>query len=562
MGLSTGLFLSFSSSSSLTLRLLYCPGMDPLDLEVAKESGSTEEERVHASAVWGVVARHHWLLCTLLLMNAAANEALPLCLNKVAPPAAVVVISVTLVLVFGEILPTAVFTGPGRLRLAAKMVPVVWALMWITAPVSWPVARGLDWLLGARKAEKRLNRRQIGTLIGLHLRARRVQPLRRALLAGYQDDLDSLGAGRRDGGLGGDSCRLDDRNSTPSVKGDDLGDPVVSARDTTPFLVPGRSSGTTKVDSSTCVGSGPAPSIGGRFFQRLFSSVSRGSTNVGEGDDVRRAESLTEDEVTIVRETLKLATKTVSDAMTPLAAVRMLSAEDTVFDDNTLADVLGLGHSRIPVYRCGNRHNITGVLMVKKLIVLSPSEKRPLRDMPLRGPLLVHPDAGLLETLNLFQAGKSHLALVTRHGRMLARAWRAGVDVEPGRVEVLGIITVEDVLEELIGEEIYDEDDYFQMLAPLGLQSPTLPPPTHHDGHEGSSNGRTLSNGREWGAEVADVEAGSAHFDAEPFTRPAVLSAIRKFRLLGERRRGRRLQCGTSAESLLSIAAASNPTTY
>jgi hypothetical protein len=82
-------------------------GMDPLELEVAKESGGTEEERVQATAVWSVVARHHWLLCTLLLINAAANEALPLCLNEVAPPAAVILVSVTLVLIFGEILPSA-----------------------------------------------------------------------------------------------------------------------------------------------------------------------------------------------------------------------------------------------------------------------------------------------------------------------------------------------------------------------------------------------------------------------------------------------------------------------
>ena len=37
-----------------------------------------------------------------------------------------------------------------------------------------------------------------------------------------------------------------------------------------------------------------------------------------------------------------------------------------------------------------------GVLMVKKLIVLNPAAHRPLKDMHLRHPLLVHPDAGLL----------------------------------------------------------------------------------------------------------------------------------------------------------------------
>ena len=77
---------------------------------------------------------------------------------------------------------------------------------------------------------------------------------------------------------------------------------------------------------------------------------------------------------------------------------------------------------------CGDRggdvHNVVGVLMVRKLIVLDPNERRALRDVPLRAPLVAHPDAGLLETLNAFQAGRSHLALVTRHGARLRRAMR------------------------------------------------------------------------------------------------------------------------------------------
>jgi len=127
--------------------------------------------------------------------------------------------------------------------------------------------------------------------------------------------------------------------------------------------------------------------------------------------------------------------------------------------------VLGAGFSRVPVFRGGNRHNVVGTLMVKKLIVLDPNERRHVRDVPLRAPLLAHPDAGLLETLNAFQAGRSHMALVTKHASRLERAWRLNEDVAAGAVEILGIITVEDVLEELIGEEIQDEDDYAETLT-------------------------------------------------------------------------------------------------
>ena len=102
--------------------------------------------------------------------------------------------------------------------------------------------------------------------------------------------------------------------------------------------------------------------------------------------------------------------------------------------------------------------------MVKKLIVLDPNERRTVRDVPLRAPLLAHPDAGLLETLNAFQAGRSHMALVTRDASRLERAWRRNEDVAVGAAEILGLITVEDA-EELIGEEIQDEDVYVTELT-------------------------------------------------------------------------------------------------
>lgn len=57
---------------------------------------------------------------------------------------------------------------------------------------------------------------------------------------------------------------------------------------------------------------------------------------------------------------------------------------------------MGFGHSRLPVYRRSDRNNVVGLLMVKKLIVLNPDERRSLTHIPLRVPLLVHPDAGLL----------------------------------------------------------------------------------------------------------------------------------------------------------------------
>jgi metal transporter CNNM len=431
------LVLVAGTMAGLTVGLL---GVDPIELELRKEAELPSRDREDAKKIWDVVASHHWLLCTLLLVNAAASEALPLCLNAIMPEYVVIVVSVTLVLVFGEILPSAVFTGPRRVRLASACVPFVRALMWLTAPLSWPMARALDRVVGEDHASTRLDRAQIGTLIGLHGRAR--SPARRP------------------------PRRPPRRARAPGVSV--IEDADENARESSPLL------------ENTDERRGRPRRLGNIFTRLVLSRVwftsNKGKVSEPRAESrerapgivsasTRRAGVLSDDEVTIVRETLKLAHKTVYDAMTPLRDVYMLPWESTAFDEDTLAGVLGAGFSRVPVFRGGNRHNVVGTLMVKKLIVLDPNERRHVRDVPLRAPLLAHPDAGLLETLNAFQAGRSHMALVTKHASRLERAWRLNEDVAAGAVEILGIITVEDVLEELIGEEIQDEDDYAETLT-------------------------------------------------------------------------------------------------
>ncbi len=50
-----------------------------------------------------VLKRPHWLLVTLLLVNAAAMEALPIFLDRLVSPTWAIVLSVTAVLFFGEL---------------------------------------------------------------------------------------------------------------------------------------------------------------------------------------------------------------------------------------------------------------------------------------------------------------------------------------------------------------------------------------------------------------------------------------------------------------------------
>jgi hypothetical protein len=110
-------------------------GLDKDDLEVRLDAKEEDEpdpkerekmplEKKQIRRILPLKSDHHVLLVTLLLLNSAANEMLPLWLDRIVPQWAAIVLSVTLVLVFGEILPSAIFTGPNQIPIAAAFAPV------------------------------------------------------------------------------------------------------------------------------------------------------------------------------------------------------------------------------------------------------------------------------------------------------------------------------------------------------------------------------------------------------------------------------------------------------
>ena len=86
--------------SGLTVGLA---SIDRLALEI--DAKGDERAKQSASKIFPIIDRHHWMLVTLLLCNAAAMESLPIFLDELFPSWLAIVISVTAVLCFGEILP-------------------------------------------------------------------------------------------------------------------------------------------------------------------------------------------------------------------------------------------------------------------------------------------------------------------------------------------------------------------------------------------------------------------------------------------------------------------------
>ncbi|XVE69884.1 hypothetical protein DITRI_Ditri10aG0027300 [Diplodiscus trichospermus] len=119
-----------------------------------------------AAKIFPVVKNQHLLLCTLLIGNSMAMEALPIFLDKLVPPWAAILISVTLILMFGEILPQAVCTRYG-LKVGAAMAPLVRVLLLLFFPISYPISKVLDWMLGKGHAVL-LRRAELKTFVDFH----------------------------------------------------------------------------------------------------------------------------------------------------------------------------------------------------------------------------------------------------------------------------------------------------------------------------------------------------------------------------------------------------------
>lgn len=134
---------------------------------------------------------------------------------------------------------------------------------------------------------------------------------------------------------------------------------------------------------------------------------------------------------------IRIADMTAGDVM--VAAPRMDVLNIDAPYDELLHIVIDTAHSRFPVYD-GERENIIGILLAKDLLKLQRAPELNLRAL-LRPATFVPESKGLNDLLREFRGNRNHLAIV--------------ID-EFGRVA--GLITIEDVLEEIVGE-IEDEFD-------------------------------------------------------------------------------------------------------
>lgn len=152
---------------------------------------------------------------------------------------------------------------------------------------------------------------------------------------------------------------------------------------------------------------------------------------------------LSADEVRIVKHALTFGEKTVRDIMTPRSVIKAVR-DDDVLSPILLDELHQSGHSRFPVLAVDGE-SATGILYLKDLIDVK-GHMRVAEIM--RGPMqYVNEDRELDHVLQAFIRTKQHLFLV----------------VNPF-AEITGLITIEDIVEQVLGKPIIDEFDRYDSM--------------------------------------------------------------------------------------------------
>lgn len=152
---------------------------------------------------------------------------------------------------------------------------------------------------------------------------------------------------------------------------------------------------------------------------------------------------MTKQQIDMAVHALTFGEKTVQDIMIPFGQVKTVGLQDSL-GPKLMDELHASGHSRFPVYDGKNDH-IVGVLYLHDL--LKKQHGGTVKDIVQKQVVYAHEEQNLNQTLQTFLKTKRHLFVVVNRFE-----------------EVVGIVTIEDVLEQVIGQPIMDEFDQYEDL--------------------------------------------------------------------------------------------------
>lgn len=158
----------------------------------------------------------------------------------------------------------------------------------------------------------------------------------------------------------------------------------------------------------------------------------------------RNYNNLDAQEINIITGALKIKKVTVVQVMTKLKDVFMIDLDELI-NYKMVLTIMKRGFSRIPIFD-KQRQNIVGLLMVKDLALINPYTEITMKSLLsfYKHPIISVDENHTLDVVfNHFRTGKSHMALVRAHKKK----------------DIIGIVTLEDIIEEVLQVEINDETD-------------------------------------------------------------------------------------------------------
>ena len=334
----------------------------------------------------------------MVFCNAFATETLPIFLDRLTSPLAAVALSMSVVLLFGEVIPQAVCSRYG-LAVGARAAWLVKVLMVVCFPVAAPLAWVLDRTLGGGGHP--------GAVSGSGNNGSSPTPLphsalfRRAQLKALVD----VHAGNKERWRekGKEMAELERKRERKRVE-----KPERKRKKKSDSRTPPRNKTHTK------------------------KTIPKEDEGLGG--------NLTVDEVAVIRGALDLSTKTAACCLTPIERVFALPT-DARLDGETLRSIVASGHSRVPVHSPGDKEAIVGVILVKELLLVDRDfdeegeegeqgeggrrNARRRREPPLVAELKLRTlphlraDTKLYDMLRLFETGRCHMAVLVTPPRPL-----------------------------------------------------------------------------------------------------------------------------------------------
>ncbi len=203
-----------------------------------------------------------------------------------------------------------------------------------------------------------------------------------------------------------------------------------------------------------------------RFVRTFVPALER--TKIGSREELASivtdsADVLTHDEISLITASLKFDGKQVGSIMTPKSVIETVKKNE-ILGPLVLHDLHETGHSRFPVIDEDIDH-IVGILYVRDVLTLDTSKKHTskVETAMSRQVYYIREDHSLPQALAAFLKTHHHMFIVINEYR-----------------ETVGIITLEDTLEALLGRRIIDEFDAHDDMRAVAARNATLKSAPNH----------------------------------------------------------------------------------